>query len=51
MGFRPGETKTVNLDLKADIPGAYRAKASNCYLYYTPEHKDWQEGTAIKILP
>ncbi|SEW50046.1 TonB-dependent receptor plug domain-containing protein [Chitinophaga arvensicola] len=51
MGFSPGETKTIHLDLKADVPGKYKGKASNCYLYYTPEHKHWQEGTAIEILP
>ncbi|MEC5144286.1 A2M domain-containing protein [Chitinophaga sp. 180180018-2] len=51
MGFSPGETKTVKLDLKADIPGTYKAKAGNCYLYYTPELKDWQAGTAIEIAP
>lgn len=51
MGFSPGETKTIRLDLKADVPGKYKGKASNCYLYYTPEHKHWQEGTAIEILP
>lgn len=51
MGFAAGETKTVALDLKADVPGKYKGKASNCYLYYTPEHKNWQEGTAIEIMP
>lgn len=51
MGFSKEETKTINLDLKADVPGTYKAKASNCYLYYTPEHKHWNEGTEIEILP
>lgn len=51
MGFAAGETKSVRLDLKADVPGKYKGKASNCYLYYTPEHKHWQEGTAIEIAP
>jgi hypothetical protein len=51
MGFAPNEKKTVNLDLKADIPGAYRSKASNCYLYYTPEHKHWNEGASIEVIP
>lgn len=51
MGFAAGETKSVHLDLKADVPGKYKGKASNCYLYYTPEHKNWQEGTAIEIMP
>ncbi len=51
MGFSRHETKTVNLDLKADVPGTYKAKASNCYLYYTPEYKNWNEGTEVTILP
>jgi hypothetical protein len=51
MGFSPEESKTIHLDLKADVPGKYKGKASNCYLYYTPEYKHWQEGTAIEILP
>lgn len=49
MGFAPNETKTISLDLKADIPGTYKAKASTAYLYYTPEYKNWSEGTEIVI--
>ncbi len=49
MGFAAGETKTINLDLKAEVPGTYRAKASNVYLYYTPEHKYWKEGLQVEI--
>lgn len=37
----PNETRNVNLDLKADIPGRYTAPASSAYLYYTAEYKDW----------
>ncbi|MBO9730884.1 MAG: TonB-dependent receptor plug domain-containing protein [Chitinophaga sp.] len=51
LGFGDAETKTITLDLKADIPGTYKAKASNCYLYYTPEHKHWNGGTTITIRP
>ncbi|MCW3463980.1 TonB-dependent receptor plug domain-containing protein [Chitinophaga nivalis] len=51
LGFRPEETKTIHLDLKADIPGTYRAKASNTYLYYMPEHKHWNEGVNVTVLP
>ncbi|QHS63300.1 TonB-dependent receptor plug domain-containing protein [Chitinophaga agri] len=49
MGFAPGETKTVNFDLKAEIGGNYKGKASTVYLYYTPEFKHWISGTAITI--
>lgn len=51
MGFRPAETKTINLDLKADIPGHYKGKASTTYLYYTPEYKNWNEGLEVEIRP
>ena len=49
MGFAPGETKTISLDLKAEVPGTYTAKASNVYLYYTPEYKYWNEGLTVTI--
>ncbi len=49
MGFTPNETKTLGLDLKAEIPGTYKAKASTVYLYYTPEYKYWAEGTEATI--
>lgn len=49
MGFAPGETKTVNFDLKAEIGGKYKGKASTVYLYYTPEFKHWIPGTEITI--
>jgi TonB-dependent SusC/RagA subfamily outer membrane receptor len=49
MGFAEGETKRINLDLKAEIAGKYRGKASTTYLYYTPEYKHWNAGTVITI--
>ena len=51
MGFNNGETKTISLDLKADVTGKYKAKASTAYLYYTPEYKNWTEGNEIDIKP
>ncbi|MBS1509525.1 MAG: TonB-dependent receptor plug domain-containing protein [Bacteroidetes bacterium] len=50
MGFAPNESKTVSLDLKAEIPGTYKSKASTTYLYYTPEFKHWSDGVAITVL-
>ncbi|OJJ23519.1 hypothetical protein BKI52_03915 [marine bacterium AO1-C] len=47
----PKAIHTINLDLKAEIPGTYRAPASTAYLYYTSEFKDWQEGTQITVKP
>jgi TonB-dependent SusC/RagA subfamily outer membrane receptor len=49
MGFAVNETKKINLDLKAEIPGTYKAKASNTYLYYTPEHKHWNDGVEVEV--
>ena len=49
MGFKAKEIKSINLDLKADIPGSYKAKASNVYLYYMPEHKNWNAGLEADI--
>ncbi len=43
------ETKTVHLDLKADIKGQYQASASSAYLYYTNEFRDWIAGEMIKV--
>lgn len=39
--LKPNETKIVQLDLKADVPGSYEAPASSAFLYYTNEHKVW----------
>ena len=49
LGLAAKETLTVRLDLKADIPGTYRGKASTVYLYYTPEFKHWNEGLVSVI--
>jgi len=48
--FNPKETKSIRLDLKADIAGDYQAPASAAYLYYGDEFKTWEEGNTIKIL-
>ena len=45
------ENKVINLDLKADIPGSYKAPASTAYLYYDKQDKDWDAGTFVKINP
>lgn len=47
--MKPGETRNINLDLKADIPGRYTAPASSAYLYYTAENKIWTALPAIEI--
>ncbi len=46
-----GENKVIHLDLKADIPGSYKAPASTAYLYYDKQDKDWDAGTFVSIIP
>lgn len=47
--LKPNQTKTVHLDLKADVPGTYEAPASSAFLYYTNEHKVWTMPEAMVI--
>jgi len=46
---QPQERKTINLDLKAEIPGTYTGMASTAYIYYTNENKYWVKGMNVKI--
>ncbi len=48
--FDATETKTIRLDLKADIAGSYKAPASTAYLYYGDEFKTWIFGNSLEIL-
>jgi alpha-2-macroglobulin-like protein len=43
------ETKTIHLDLKAEVPGIYEAPASSAFLYYTNEYKHWVNGQRVTI--
>jgi len=31
------------------VPGTYKGKASNVYLYYTPEYKFWNDGVEVEV--
>ena len=42
--LKPKEEIEIHLDLKAEIPGRYKAPASSAYLYYTSELKKWGDG-------
>ncbi len=48
--LKEGETKSLNLDLKADIPGKYIGAASSGYLYYFQENRNWQKGIEVEIV-
>ncbi|TPN88882.1 TonB-dependent receptor plug domain-containing protein [Aquimarina algicola] len=48
-GFGPNESKTISLDLKADISGVYQAPASCTYQYYADEYKHWIPGNTLTI--
>lgn len=43
------ETRKINLDLKAQLPGNYQGIASSAYLYYNNEHKNWNSGLQVEI--
>ena len=47
--MKPGETRHINLDLKADVPGTYEAPAACGYLYYTNEFKQWAGLPTVEI--
>jgi alpha-2-macroglobulin-like protein len=43
------QTKTIGIDLKAQVPGTYQGISSSAYLYYNNEHKNWNDGLQIEI--
>jgi alpha-2-macroglobulin-like protein len=49
--MKGSETRTINLDLKADVPGTFTSVASSAYLYYTDEFKHWVSGSKVTVLP
>ncbi|MDR1678285.1 MAG: TonB-dependent receptor plug domain-containing protein [Prevotellaceae bacterium] len=51
VGMTPKEKRTINLDLRVETPGSFQAPASSAYLYYTDEHKVWNDGVKLKITP
>jgi len=48
-GLDAKAVKTINLDLKAEMPGEYDAPASSAYLYYTNEFKTWSGMDKVTI--
>jgi alpha-2-macroglobulin-like protein len=45
----PSKVNSINLDLKAEVPGTYTSRASSAYLYYMDEIKFWAKGVKIEI--
>ncbi|SFC83861.1 TonB-dependent receptor plug domain-containing protein [Flavobacterium phragmitis] len=45
------EIRKVNIDFKAVVPGNYKGIASSAYLYYENEHRNWNSGLEIEVLP
>ncbi|MEL7533961.1 MAG: hypothetical protein AAFN10_21810, partial [Bacteroidota bacterium] len=46
-----GASIELPLDLKADIPGTYKAAASVAYPYYDGLRPNWEGGESLSILP
>lgn len=49
--LKPGEVKTLGLDLVATVPGSYTGPASSAYLYYNDTDKSWVAPLRIDIAP
>ncbi len=47
--FAPGASKTLELDLVAEVPGRYTAPASSAYLYYSDADVRWVAGPTVTI--
>ncbi|MFH6992539.1 TonB-dependent receptor plug domain-containing protein [Flavobacterium sp. FlaQc-48] len=45
------ESRKINIDFKAIVPGTYKGGASSAYLYYENEYKNWNKGLEIEVLP
>ncbi len=49
--MKPGETKTIGIDLVAAVPGSYTGPASSAYLYYDDAAKHWAAPLVVSIVP
>ncbi|MFT5301201.1 MAG: hypothetical protein ACI814_001986, partial [Mariniblastus sp.] len=45
----PNESKSIEFDVSAEIPGRYSGPASSAYLYYTAEQKVWSDPLKVEI--
>ncbi len=51
LGMEAEQRVDLSISLIAAVPGTYTGPASRAYLYYTDEHKVWNDGLTAKILP
>ncbi len=49
VGMKSRESKELNLDLKADVPGEYEAPASAAWLYYSNDAVVWSKPERVTI--
>jgi hypothetical protein len=49
--LQPSETKTVGIDLVAQVPGEYTGPASSAYLYYGNDKKVWIDPLKVSVAP
>ena len=48
-GLKIGESRLINFDLKADIPGRFQAPASSAFPYYNPEQRTWFSPPPVRV--
>ncbi len=48
-GLAAGDSRELNLDLRADIAGKFEAPASQAFLYYENEQRVWAKPGAVEI--
>ena len=45
----PGETRQLDLDLRADVAGAFEAPASQAFLYYANDRRVWSKPERLTV--
>ncbi len=48
-GLAPGQSATLPLDLKAELPGEATGAASSAWPFYDPDRRAWAPGIAVAI--
>ncbi|MHC4924558.1 MAG: alpha-2-macroglobulin family protein, partial [Planctomycetota bacterium] len=50
-GLKPGEKRTLTLELVAALPGTFEGPATSAYLYYTDDLKTWAAPLKVRVDP